>query len=132
MPRYLSSPLLSHLINNQTPTLPRTTYQKLFLQISKSVSYSPILSCFSLLAQGKAFAKAETVQSRTPHRSQQKPPTMSAFETAVADSKKLTSKPSNDDLLELYGMVLLQLRKYPSRGTHIPRGGEYRGEKDRS
>jgi len=28
---------------------------------------------------------------------------MSAFETAVADSKKLTSKPGNDDLLELYG-----------------------------
>jgi diazepam-binding inhibitor (GABA receptor modulating acyl-CoA-binding protein) len=30
---------------------------------------------------------------------------MSAFETAVADSKKLTSKPSNDDLLKLYGML---------------------------
>jgi hypothetical protein len=29
---------------------------------------------------------------------------MSAFDTAVADSKKLTSKPSNDDLLMLYGM----------------------------
>jgi len=29
---------------------------------------------------------------------------MSAFETAVADSKKLTSKPSNDELLRLYGM----------------------------
>jgi len=28
----------------------------------------------------------------------------SAFQTAVADSKKLTSKPSNDDLLELYGL----------------------------
>jgi len=28
---------------------------------------------------------------------------MSSFETAVADSKKLTSKPSNDELLELYG-----------------------------
>lgn len=26
-----------------------------------------------------------------------------AFEKAVADSKKLTSKPSNDDLLEIYG-----------------------------
>ena len=26
-----------------------------------------------------------------------------AFQKAVADSKKLTSKPSNDDLLELYG-----------------------------
>lgn len=26
-----------------------------------------------------------------------------AFQTAVSDSKKLTSKPSNDDLLQLYG-----------------------------
>lgn len=25
------------------------------------------------------------------------------FDTAVADSKKLTSKPGNDELLELYG-----------------------------
>ncbi|TVY60694.1 Acyl-CoA-binding protein-like [Lachnellula suecica] len=29
---------------------------------------------------------------------------MSAFDTAVADSKKLTAKPSNDELLELYGL----------------------------
>ncbi|RDW79593.1 acyl-CoA binding protein [Coleophoma cylindrospora] len=29
---------------------------------------------------------------------------MSDFETAVIDSKKLTSKPGNDDLLELYGL----------------------------
>jgi len=29
---------------------------------------------------------------------------MSAFDTAVADSKKLTSKPSNDELLKLYGL----------------------------
>jgi hypothetical protein len=32
---------------------------------------------------------------------------MSAFDTAVADSKKLTSKPSNDDLLMLYGMHMI-------------------------
>ena len=31
-------------------------------------------------------------------------PQSEAFKTAVADSKKLTSKPSNDDLLELYGV----------------------------
>lgn len=31
---------------------------------------------------------------------------MSAFDTAVADSKKLTSKPDNDELLALYGMLL--------------------------
>ncbi|KUI57515.1 hypothetical protein VP1G_04808 [Cytospora mali] len=29
---------------------------------------------------------------------------MSAFETAVADSKKLTSKPSNEELLDLYAL----------------------------
>ncbi|CAG8972510.1 hypothetical protein HYALB_00001202 [Hymenoscyphus albidus] len=29
---------------------------------------------------------------------------MSAFETAVTDSKKLTSKPNSDDLLSLYGL----------------------------
>ncbi|KAG9259092.1 putative acyl-CoA-binding protein like protein [Emericellopsis atlantica] len=31
---------------------------------------------------------------------------MSAFDTAVADSKKLTSKPGNEDLLKLYGKSL--------------------------
>lgn len=31
---------------------------------------------------------------------------MSDFDKAVADSKKLTSKPSNEDLLELYGTSL--------------------------
>jgi len=30
--------------------------------------------------------------------------TSPAFQTAVVDSKKLTSKPGNDDLLELYGL----------------------------
>jgi len=37
---------------------------------------------------------------------------MSAFETAVVDSKKLTAKPTNDELLQLYGLshiVLLQV-----------------------
>lgn len=29
-----------------------------------------------------------------------------AFQKAVVDSKKLTSKPSNDDLLEIYGSLL--------------------------
>ena len=33
---------------------------------------------------------------------------MSAFDTAVIDSKKLTSKPSNDELLELYGALYSQ------------------------
>ena len=30
-------------------------------------------------------------------------PQSAAFQTAIADSKKLTSKPSNDELLDLYG-----------------------------
>lgn len=29
---------------------------------------------------------------------------MSDFDKAVVDSKKLTSKPGNDELLQLYGM----------------------------
>jgi hypothetical protein len=29
-----------------------------------------------------------------------------AFKKAVVDSKKLTSKPSNEDLLELYGTLI--------------------------
>lgn len=29
-----------------------------------------------------------------------------SFEKAIADSKKLTSKPSNEELLELYGAIL--------------------------
>jgi acyl-CoA-binding protein len=33
-------------------------------------------------------------------------PQSEAFQTAVVDSKKLTSKPSNDELLELYGTSL--------------------------
>jgi hypothetical protein len=38
---------------------------------------------------------------------------MSAFETAVSDSKKLTSKPSNDELLELYGSFISITTLYP-------------------
>lgn len=34
-----------------------------------------------------------------------KPPIMS-FEKAIADSKKLTSKPSNEELLDLYGATM--------------------------
>jgi hypothetical protein len=33
-------------------------------------------------------------------------PQSAAFKKAVEDSKKLTSKPSNDQLLDLYGMIL--------------------------
>lgn len=32
-----------------------------------------------------------------------------AFQKAVVDSKKLTSKPSNEDLLEIYGASSLSL-----------------------
>jgi diazepam-binding inhibitor (GABA receptor modulating acyl-CoA-binding protein) len=34
-------------------------------------------------------------------------PQSPAFKKAVVDSKKLTSKPSNDDLLQLYGKLAL-------------------------
>lgn len=34
---------------------------------------------------------------------------MSAFDTAVADSKKLTSKPSNEELLDLYALYKIAL-----------------------
>jgi diazepam-binding inhibitor (GABA receptor modulating acyl-CoA-binding protein) len=34
------------------------------------------------------------------------PPQTEAFKKAVEDSKKLTSKPGNDELLELYGKFL--------------------------
>lgn len=34
---------------------------------------------------------------------------MSAFDTAVIDSKKLTSKPSNDELLQLYALYKVGL-----------------------
>jgi hypothetical protein len=47
---------------------------------------------------------AETEPNTTPNLNK-----MSAFETAVKDSKKLTSKPSNDELLQLYGSSLLLL-----------------------
>jgi hypothetical protein len=44
-------------------------------------------------------------------KTQQKSTAMSDsdFETAVADSKKLTSKPSNEHLLELYGTPVMLL-----------------------
>lgn len=34
------------------------------------------------------------------------PPQSDAFKKAVVDSKKLTAKPSNDELLDLYGRFL--------------------------
>lgn len=39
---------------------------------------------------------------------------MSDFDKAVADSKKLTAKPSNDELLELYGTRASPSRPPPS------------------
>lgn len=43
-------------------------------------------------------------------------PQSEAFKKAVEDSKKLTSKPSNDDLLELYGRSPQQVPFLPD--TH--------------
>lgn len=42
------------------------------------------------------------------------PPQTEAFQTAVVDSKKLTSKPDNDELLDLYGT---QAMSSPDRGA---------------
>lgn len=40
-------------------------------------------------------------------------PQSDAFKKAVVDSHKLTSKPSNDDLLELYGTSRPLFRRSP-------------------
>lgn len=37
------------------------------------------------------------------------------FKKAVVDSKKLTSKPSNEDLLEIYGAPRFPAQRYPSK-----------------
>ena len=48
--------------------------------------------------------------------------TMSAFDTAVADSKKLTSKPGNEELLKLYGKSFLHAHTIALyRGTRCGR-----------
>lgn len=40
-------------------------------------------------------------------------PQTEAFKQAVIDSKKLTAKPSNDELLELYGVLYPRLSPWP-------------------
>ncbi|KAI0995378.1 hypothetical protein K3495_g12804 [Podosphaera aphanis] len=51
---------------------------------------------------------------------------MSEFETAVADSKKLVSKPNNDELLELYGLYKIatgeDITKAPKPGNFDLKG----------
>ncbi|KAH8172921.1 acyl coA binding protein [Sarocladium implicatum] len=53
-------------------------------------------------------------------------PQSEAFKKAVVDSKKLTSKPSNDDLLELYGLYKVaigeDISKAPSPGLFDLKG----------
>lgn len=46
-------------------------------------------------------------------------PQSEAFKKAVQDSKKLTSKPSNDDLLQLYGKPWSQHTPQSSRTSHV-------------
>ncbi|KFA67704.1 hypothetical protein S40285_00916 [Stachybotrys chlorohalonatus IBT 40285] len=52
--------------------------------------------------------------------------TSEAFNKAVADSKKLTSKPGNDDLLELYGLYKVatgeDISKAPAPGMFDLKG----------
>lgn len=42
-----------------------------------------------------------------------------AFNTAVADSKKLTAKPSNEELLDLYGTSLSLSTQHPTSQTRV-------------
>jgi diazepam-binding inhibitor (GABA receptor modulating acyl-CoA-binding protein) len=53
-------------------------------------------------------------------------PQSEAFKTAVADSKKLTSKPGNDDLLDLYGLYKVaigeDIAKAPAPGMFDLKG----------
>jgi len=53
-------------------------------------------------------------------------PTSEAFQTAAADSKKLTSKPSDDELLELYALFKVasgeDITKAPSPGMFDIKG----------
>merc|ERR1712025_924323 len=52
--------------------------------------------------------------------------TMSAFDTAVADSKKLTSKPGNEELLKLYALFKVangeDISKAPAPGMFDLKG----------
>ena len=47
------------------------------------------------------------------------PPQSEAFQKAVVDSKKLTSKPGNEELLDLYGTDILSL--LPGSSCSSPR-----------
>ncbi|KAK0390964.1 hypothetical protein NLU13_0466 [Sarocladium strictum] len=53
-------------------------------------------------------------------------PQSEAFQKAVADSKKLTSKPGNDDLLQLYGLYKVatgeDISKAPAPGMFDLKG----------
>ena len=53
-------------------------------------------------------------------------PQSEAFQTAVVDSKKLTSKPSNDELLELYALYKVSsaedITKAPAPGMFDLKG----------
>ncbi|KAH8884769.1 acyl CoA binding protein [Thozetella sp. PMI_491] len=53
-------------------------------------------------------------------------PQSDAFKKAVVDSKKLTSKPSNDELLELYGLFKIatgeDISKAPAPGMFDLKG----------
>lgn len=50
---------------------------------------------------------------------------MSDFDKAVADSKKLTSKPSNDELLSLYGTSSWPLHPWHTDGPPLPPRGMF-------
>lgn len=82
---------IKHVVDSRITSLP---YQH--LRVSRLITYSSSFQpeCAELTSSARIAAPAAIPTNS---------PTMSAFETAANDSKKLTKKPTNDELLELYG-----------------------------
>lgn len=67
-------------------------------------------TCLSTYSRANATSPRPHINKHKIHHQ----PNMSDFDKAVADSKKLVSKPSNDELLQLYGMFAPRPRPRPS------------------
>lgn len=89
---------------SQIPTGGARAQQNLPLSSSSSTSANT-----HLLSRRRPLP--QTTQQHT-HKTYHQP-SMSDFDKAVADSKKLVSKPSNDELLQLYGMFAPRPRPRP-------------------
>ena len=89
--------MVTHDVTLRAPQQPR--YHFLFSTLAQLRSNS-----HSLLSNHPSTANKHRQFSVTVPKSPIMPASQSeAFKKAVADSKKLTSKPANDELLELYG-----------------------------